>query len=129
MAENNNRRETRQLQAVWEAVKDATSHPTADQIYDQVRSVLPNISLGTVYRNLQKLVAEGKLQVVTLGRAQRFDPTTESHEHFICERCGQVYDIFSEDKNRLLPPSLPHPISTVTSYRLELYGHCLSCSE
>ena len=77
------RRRTKQLEVVWDAVKDETSHPTADQIYDRVRKNLPNISLGTVYRNLQKLVVEGKLQVFTLGRTQHFDPLIEQHKHFI----------------------------------------------
>ncbi|MDP6560717.1 MAG: transcriptional repressor [Candidatus Binatia bacterium] len=46
----NVRRRTRQWEVVWEAVKDETSHPTADQIYEQVRKDVPNISLGTIYR-------------------------------------------------------------------------------
>ena len=61
-------RNTKQLQVVWEAIKDDDSHPTADQVYDKVRESLPNVSLGTVYRNLQKLVADEKLQVLMLGR-------------------------------------------------------------
>ena len=60
-------RKTRQLEVVWHEVAGDNSHPTADQIYQRVRRHIPNISLGTVYRNLQKLVAEGKLQVLTPG--------------------------------------------------------------
>jgi Fur family transcriptional regulator, peroxide stress response regulator len=55
---NKKPRNTKQLEVVWDAVKDDSSHPTADQVYDKVRQRLPNVSLGTVYRNLQKLVAE-----------------------------------------------------------------------
>jgi hypothetical protein len=50
---NKKPRNTKQLEVVWEAVKDDNSHPTADQVYDKVRERLPNVSLGTVYRNLQ----------------------------------------------------------------------------
>ena len=75
-------RTTRQLQTVWDTVKDDKSHPTADQIYERVRKKLPSISLGTVYRNLQKLVAEKKLQVLMRGRSQHFDPLVERHQHF-----------------------------------------------
>ena len=57
-------RKTRQLEVVWHEVAGDNSHPTADQIYQRVRRHIPSISLGTVYRNLQKLVAEGKLQVL-----------------------------------------------------------------
>lgn len=125
----NERRETKQLQAVWEAVKDESSHPTADQIYEKVRAVMPNISLGTIYRNLQKLVAEQKLRVLTLGRTQRFDPMAKPHGHFICERCSRVYDVLVEDNQEILSPALPPEGFTVTSHRLSLYGTCKNCGE
>ena len=122
------RRHTRQPEVIWEAVKDGTSHPTADQIYERVRGVIPNISLGTVYRNLQRLVAEERLQVLILGRSQRFDPMVEQHEHFICEKCGGVFDVFVDAKETLVPPSLSHKGFAVTSHQLALSGACTSCS-
>ena len=122
------RRHTRQLGAIWQAVKDVTSHPTADQIYAKVRKRTPRISLGTVYRNLQKLVAQERLQVLTIGRAQHFDPVVDRHEHFICEKCGRVYDLFVKSKEKVLPPSLPPQGFTVTSHQLALYGTCKNCS-
>ena len=123
----NTRRSTRQLEAVWDAVKGETSHPTADQIYETVRSVIPNISLGTVYRNLQKLVAEGRLQVLTLGRTRRFDPMVKGHDHFICEKCGRVYDAFVNAK-KIFSSYLPREGFTVTSHELSLYGTCRECA-
>ncbi|MCZ6622650.1 MAG: transcriptional repressor [Deltaproteobacteria bacterium] len=122
-------RKTKQLEVVWHEVADDTSHPTADQIYDRVRKQIPNISLGTVYRNLQKLVAEGKLQVLTLGRTQHFDPLVDRHQHFICESCGRVYDVFVGEDEEILPSSLPRGGFTVTSHQLAFYGACKSCSE
>ena len=122
------RRHTRQLGAIWQAVKDVTSHPTADQIYAKVRKKTPRISLGTVYRNLQKLVAQERLQVLTIGRAQHFDPVVDRHEHFICEKCGRVYDLFVKSKEKVLPSSLPPQGFTVTSHQLALYGTCKRCS-
>lgn len=121
----NQRRKSKQLEAICKAIKDEKSHPSADQIYQKVLSVMPNISLGTVYRNLQKLVADDKLQVLTLGRTQRFDPNIERHEHFICEQCGRVYDFFVRD----LAASLPRNGFKVTSHNLALYGTCNHCSE
>jgi Fe2+ or Zn2+ uptake regulation protein len=123
------RRHSRQLEVIWKAIKDEASHPTADQIYEKVRGVIPNISLGTVYRNLQKLVAEGKLQALTISRAQHFDPVVEGHEHFICQRCARVYDIFVDAEEEILPSSLPREGFTVTSHQLALYGTCKHCSE
>jgi Fur family transcriptional regulator, peroxide stress response regulator len=123
----NERRSTRQLEAVWDAVKDEASHPTADQVYEKVRAVIPNISLGTVYRNLQKLVAQGRLQVLTLDRTQRFDPMVKGHDHFICEKCGRVYDAFVKPK-KILSSYLPREGFTVTSHQLSLYGTCQECA-
>lgn len=69
-------------------------HPTADSVYAAVREELPNISLGTVYRNLMQLVDAGELQVVNTGdNISRFDPTTTEHAHFQCHECGRVFDV------------------------------------
>lgn len=127
MAESK-RRHTKQLEVIWHAIKDATSHPTADQIYEKVRKQIPNISLGTVYRNLQKLAAQQRLQVLELSRSQHFDPLVGRHDHFICESCGRVYDIFLEPKDDILPPSLPTEGFKVTSHQVSLYGTCEECS-
>src|ERR1044072_209181 len=101
-------RTTKQLGMIWETIKDDTSHPTADQIYDRVRKKLPSISLGTVYRNLQKLVADRKLQVLMRGRSQHFDPLVEKHQHFICESCDRVYDVLLDNQKEIKPFKLPH---------------------
>jgi Fe2+ or Zn2+ uptake regulation protein len=124
----NRRRHTKQLNVIWEAIKDDTSHPTADLIFEKVRAVIPNISLGTVYRNLQKLVAEKRLQVLTVGRTQRFDPMVKRHGHFVCERCGRLYDIQANPRNEVFASSVPPEGFTVTSHQLSVYGVCDQCS-
>lgn len=121
-------RNTKQLQIIWDAVKDDKSHPTADQIYDRVRKKLPNISLGTVYRNLQKLVSDEKLQVLMRGRSQHFDPLVECHQHFICELCDRVYDVLIDNQREVKPIKLPHEGFRVTSHQLAFYGICKHCS-
>jgi Fur family peroxide stress response transcriptional regulator len=123
------RRHTQQLKVVWEAVKNETSHPTADQVYAKVRRAMPNISLGTVYRNLQKLVGEKKLKVLTLGRTQRFDPMVDRHDHFICEQCNRVYDIVVKSGEKAMPASLARQGFKATSHQLSLYGTCKNCRE
>ncbi len=121
-------RNTRQLSMVWQAIKDDKSHPTADQVYARVRRKLPNISLGTVYRNLQKLVVSRKLQVLMLGRAQHFDPLVQRHQHFICEVCDRVFDVLVEAQRDIRPSKLPEEGFTVTSHQLAFYGICKGCS-
>jgi Fur family peroxide stress response transcriptional regulator len=121
-------RNTKQREVIWRAIKNDKSHPTADQIYDKVRKQLPNISLGTVYRNLQKLIAEERVQVLMLGRSQRFDPLAEQHQHFICQTCDRVYDVFVATQKELKPRQLPHEGFKVTSHHLAFYGTCKYCS-
>lgn len=121
-------RRTRQLEVIWEALKDDASHPTAGQIYDRVRKDIPNISLGTVYRNLQKLADDGKLQVLHIERTQHFDPILTEHPHFICESCGRVYDVALEAREESGTPILPDTGFMVTGHRLSLYGTCEVCS-
>jgi Fe2+ or Zn2+ uptake regulation protein len=121
-------RNTKQLRITWEAVKDDKSHPTADQVYDRVRKKMPTISLGTVYRNLQKLVADKKLQVFMRGRSQHFDPLVALHEHFICESCDRVYDVLIDSQREIKPAMLPDEGFRVTSHQLAFYGTCKHCS-
>ena len=121
-------RNTKQLELIWHAIKDDSSHPTADQIYDRVRKKLPRISLGTVYRNLQKLVTDDKLQVFMLGRAQHFDPLVGRHQHLICESCDRVFDVKVDHQRELTPAKLPHEGFRVTSHQLAFYGVCKRCS-
>ena len=123
-----NVRNTKQLEVIWDVIKDDKSHPTADQIYDRVRKLIPKISLGTVYRNLQKLVADDRLQVLMHGRSQHFDPLLERHQHFICENCDRVYDIFFETPGGIDSATLPDQVFKVSSHQLALYGTCKNCS-
>ena len=87
-------RTTRQLTVISAAIQGDHSHPSAEDIYLRVRKVLPHISLGTVYRNLQRLVDEGTIQMLFFGeRVARYDPTLADHDHFICQQCGRVENV------------------------------------
>lgn len=77
------RRQTRQRSLVYEAVAATKSHPTAEWVYERVRRSMPRVSLGTVYRNLQLLVAEGRIRSWTRGRTARFDADLSDHDHFV----------------------------------------------
>jgi Fe2+ or Zn2+ uptake regulation protein len=121
-------RNTRQLEVVWHAVKDDKTHPTADQIYDRLHRKYPKLSLGTVYRNLAKLVSQGRLQVLMLGRSRHFDPLVKRHQHFICECCDRVFDIMVESQREARPPKLSEEGFTVTSQHLSFYGACKQCA-
>lgn len=124
-------RQTRQLRAVLEVVEAAHDHPTADEVLRRVRAQLPQISLGTVYRNLQKLATQGRVRVVYLAdQAARYDGMTGAHDHFFCERCAAVTDIM---RPRASTPAvgtrLGHSGYVVRSHSLTLYGVCPACSQ
>lgn len=87
-------RNTRQLVTTLQVLAEACDHPTAEQILVRVRKHLPRISLGTVYRNLEKLRAQGQLRVVNVGPGvTRYDALMAAHDHFVCEACGAVIDL------------------------------------
>lgn len=86
---------SKQREEILDYVKSVKTHPTAETVYTKLRESIPNISLGTVYRNLDKLSEIGKLQRINLANEQdRFDGDTNFHYHAICQKCGEVSDIY-----------------------------------
>ena len=123
------KRATRQLEAVFQALQGDPTHPFADEIYRRVRKKLPRISLATVYRNLQRLAEDGKIRTVLLGeRVARYDPETSDHDHFICESCGRVIDLFLERDRQVDLTPLVRDGYVVTAHNLTVYGVCQVCA-
>lgn len=86
-------RKTAQKSIILEVVKNSSDHPSADMIYERAREIIPNISLGTVYRNLNRLTEDGTIAALSADET-RFDKTVMMHGHFVCKCCGEVYDVF-----------------------------------
>ncbi len=86
-------RNTKQRQILLEELRKVRTHPDASEIYIAVRKRLPNVSLGTVYRNLDAMSKERKIMKINCGNFSRFDGFAESHSHFICENCSRIFDI------------------------------------
>jgi len=121
-------RATRQLTAVYDVLVAAQDHPTADQVFQRVRDLLPRVSLGTVYRNLDKLRADGRLRVVRLGDGQaHYDAMTGDHDHFVCERCGSVLDL-PRTAARLDTGALHGSGCVVRWQTTSIYGLCAPCA-
>ena len=90
---------SRQREAIKEFMMTRKDHPTADVVYMNVRQEFPNISLGTVYRNLTLLSDMGELLRLRVGDGvDHFDATTTPHYHFICKRCDNVIDLDIDEK-------------------------------
>ena len=86
-------RNTKQRSLVLEVVNHNDCHPTALEVYQECKKVIPNISLGTVYRNLNFLALQGEIQRVEVpGHIERYDKR-HSHDHFICIKCGNIIDL------------------------------------
>ncbi|NLP34232.1 MAG: transcriptional repressor [Clostridiales bacterium] len=88
---------SRQREAIKEYLAKTKEHPTADTVYMHIREQYPNISLGTVYRNLNLLVSQGEIIKINCNdSSDRFDGNPEPHYHFICNECNRVMDLEME---------------------------------
>lgn len=119
---------TKQRQLILDRLRQTRSHPTAIEIYDEVRKDIPNISLGTVYRNLDILSKQGSIRKIeTCGDQKRFDGTPEDHLHIICSSCGRVQDVESEFDINIDNFINIDSEFTITGVRLEILGLCPDC--
>jgi Fur family transcriptional regulator, peroxide stress response regulator len=136
-------RSTPQRLAVYDHLTRAAHHPTAEEVYHAVRSAIPKISLATVYKALETLVATGVAAKLTAGAgtgdtSARYDARRDLHYHFRCLRTGSVHDLptpFDPELIGKLDPQLSDYLSRqgfqVTGYRLELVGYLggVGCGE
>ncbi len=123
-------RQTKQREAILRLLRGTYSHPTADQIYDEVRKEIPSISKGTVYRNLKVLREMGLVSELNLnGTVSRFEAKQESHYHFRCEQCFRVFDV-DEPTDKELDRKIARRTGFKISYhQLEFRGLCHDCQK
>ncbi|MEE1240079.1 MAG: transcriptional repressor [Acutalibacteraceae bacterium] len=89
---------SRQREAILNVLYSTDTHPTANWVYDRVRETIPNISLGTVYRNLASLSEAGEILSLQVGDGyEHFDGNNSLHAHFCCRRCSRIIDIMLEN--------------------------------
>lgn len=120
---------SRQRESIEAFLKTRYDHPTADTVYRHIREEYPNISLGTVYRNLSLLASLGHLQIINCGDGvEHFDADTSFHYHFRCKSCGRLLDMkadFNDEINRLASEQSEY---TITGHNLVFEGFCKDCS-
>lgn len=120
-------RNTRQRSMILEAVSSRRDHPTADQIYSDLRAKDDKISRGTVYRNLGNLATEGEITNVKVPTAERYDFRLDRHYHMFCTECGKVFDApleYCEDYDRQMETETGFQICR---HRLVFEGVCPEC--
>ena len=115
---------------VLEVVRGSDTHPTAEAVHQMVRCRLPRVSLGTVYRNLRLLVAQGLVKELP-GPHTRFDCNLSEHHHFTCLACGRIADVAGPLTERYSRALVSRVASSggfsVTHHRIEFYGRCAAC--
>ena len=119
---------SRQRESIKDYLNSTTEHPTADTVYLNVRKEFPNISLGTVYRNLNTLVEEGKIKKVRdNNQGFVYDSNNQPHYHFECTECGAMYDLPIK-YNEKLDDVVCHELKLdVPSHKTTFYGTCKKC--
>ncbi len=116
----------KQRQVVLTAVTSSCDHPTAEMILARAKEVMPSINLATVYRNLNALCKEGKVQRVMVDGGDRFDKTLCVHAHFQCRKCNSVTDVEGVDLSSLCNEEFKNN-NVVEEFNVTIKGVCQNC--
>ncbi len=123
------RKYSRQRESLKHCLSIRCDHPTADALYASIREEFPNISLGTVYRNLNLLVELGEIQKLSFGDgADRFDARVSPHYHFVCRCCHQVSDLPMGHLAEIDHLAQRYYDGKVESHATTFYGVCGDCT-
>ena len=120
----------RKRNAILDYLRQTDSHPSAEMVYNHLKSEYPDLSLGTVYRNLAMFKNQGTIiSVGTVNGVERFDGNTAPHVHFVCNGCEAVVDL----PKIAVPETLNREVSTQTGGQIEMcqltfVGQCKDCS-
>ncbi len=119
---------SRQREAILNVLRSTNTHPTADWIYGETRKIIPNISLGTVYRNLAELKKSGEILSIDVGDGkEHFDGDISPHLHLSCKECSSITDV---------PLAFDPFDSMIKDFSFNaktpvylVYGYCKSCQK
>ena len=120
---------SRKRQAILEALRNTKIHPTAEWVHQTLKNDYPDLSLGTVYRNLSQFKEEGIiLSMGVINGQERFDANISPHSHFICNCCGAVIDIEETFENSEAAKQVNNKYGfTVEEQKIIFYGVCNKC--
>lgn len=124
-------RATPQRIALLKIIAASAGHPSATQIYEQMRRQFPTTTLATVYKTLTLLKEMGEvLELEFSGAENRYDGNKPyPHLHLLCIKCRRIVD-----PEIGLLPHLPTQVAQTTGYqivgqRFDLYGICPQCQQ
>lgn len=119
---------SRQRESIKDFLMTRTDHPTADVVYENMKLIYPNISLGTVYRNLSLLADIGEIKKLSsFAGADRFDGRTDRHCHFMCTQCSRIIDLESEGIHHIMDTAGEDFKGTISDYSARFFGLCEDC--
>ena len=124
-------RYSKKREAILNIIRSTNAHPSAEWIYQVLKPVQPDLSLGTVYRNLLFFQRQGTIQSVGVVHGQeRFDATTTPHSHFVCTHCGAVIDLHKIPMDASLNCAVREQYGfEVQRHELTFYGKCQACMQ
>ena len=125
------KRYSRQRELIYQALLHTDAHPTADMVYQWLKADNPNLSLGTVYRNLLFFQRQGTIQSVGVVQGQeRFDAVITPHSHFVCTTCSAVIDLHKIAMDASLNRAVREQYGfEVERHELTFYGTCQACMQ
>ncbi len=119
---------SKQREAIYEFLNSRLDHPSADTVYENVKKEFPNISLGTVYRNLNLLVEIGRaVRIVTKNGFDRFDAKIAPHYHFICGDCGCIKDLQIQPISNVESQANALTDDVILGHEINFLGICEEC--
>lgn len=118
---------SRKRQAIMDNLAKRCDHPSASMVYDSLRENYPEISLGTVYRNLNELAENGMILRFTHNGKDRFDGNTSPHCHFCCTQCGNIYDAFNTEIYDSVKRAADNMGFGVEELEIVAKGRCKAC--
>jgi len=121
---------TPQRVAILEFLKDNTTHPTAEDIFNGIKKVHPTVSFATVYNTVQALSKIGELAELTIDSERKhYDPDTSVHHHIVCTECRRIADVFVDYSESLHLPEEILAGFNVTGNHVDFSGVCMNCVE
>ena len=118
---------TPQRLGIFRILEENSMHPSAEDVFKEIRESYPTISFTTVYKTLEIMEKMGEILKVTIDEQRKhYDPNTNVHHHIICSRCNKISDI----KKEYVKPRLPREVLdefTPSSYHISFYGTCKKC--
>jgi Fur family peroxide stress response transcriptional regulator len=125
------KKHSKKRDAIFEAIKSTKSHPGAQWVYERLKPSIPDLSLGTVYRNISFFKEEGTLASLGVVKGEeRFDSTTLPHPHAVCTCCGKVEDLPDEIQAEIMMTfHVEIPGFVIDKRHMVFYGLCKACTE